>query len=310
MALPLEIRQQILEETVGRSLVHYKICDRRHVIEPSGFLEWPFEDTRRVLFASHHICDLTPSAPFDHSTLDSKGMYQFRVPDCKKGRWSLDLNVLLANHQLYTEAARLVWKTNVFFFEDVLSWLCFCKNTQLLQRENLTSLHFCLRMYSKDDEDEWRKVPARCNIQDFTGLKHLSLDLEIVSSRKAWWVLKHFRITIQSRVSFLLHFRTLPLQTVTVRLNSYEDSKRHKWYPKKAPFHVEGIRLTEEEKTKYGGILEKVLLDKEDVEVPEADEETFLELKELQEQFDRGNDITGELRESIAALPIEDREDY
>lgn len=114
----------------------------------------------------------------------------------------LDLSLLGVCRQVYEEANFLLWTTNIFSFEDDVTFLTFINSLHLRQREKLKRLHFDLAWDSIIQD--WHIFRVRDCISGLTGLRSFHATL------------KPDRRFIEWNLLPLLHeMRKLPLQHVT-----------------------------------------------------------------------------------------------
>ena len=128
------------------------------------------------------------------------------------------LQILRTCRQIYIEAARLLWCTNIFSFNDARTFKEFMSNCNSAQTRLITRLHLDFTLHCPRSVGEWDSALTMANVRSLKSLKTLHISLK-------WSCLECLPDESQTRFETILRdmytqrvtrFKILPLENVTV----------------------------------------------------------------------------------------------
>lgn len=233
LRLPTEVREKILLDLVGENFIHVKYLIREELNnarlaegkelnddhEARMAYHWPFPpriSDKRIQGAFRHaICVAEQSEHRAYVEMikgyatmpssDSAGFSDERCDIrhkhcqdlCKDGNLNaltVDLNMLGVCRQLYEEANFLLWATNIFSFDDPLSFDRFLGSLNPAQKRKITGLHFNFKLgglkdvYRLTTLEQWGIVLKMPYLNILRGIEHLHLCLEQRSNYYNYYV--------------------------------------------------------------------------------------------------------------------------
>ncbi|KAL2040804.1 hypothetical protein N7G274_006262 [Stereocaulon virgatum] len=223
LRLPSEVREKILVDLVGENLIHVKYLIREELNNARLAEGESFDDDHGARMAYHssspsRIDDKRIQGAFRHAicvaeqsehhtyvelikgyaTVSSSGSAtfsdehsEFRHKHCQDicnnanfNALTIDLNVLGVCRQLYEEANFFLWATNIFSFDDPLSFHRFLGSLNPAQKRNITGLHFNFGLgdvkdvYHLNTLEQWEIALRMPYLNMLRGIEYLHLCLE------------------------------------------------------------------------------------------------------------------------------------
>ncbi|MCJ1456217.1 hypothetical protein MMC28_006577 [Mycoblastus sanguinarius] len=127
----------------------------------------------------------------------------------------MDLSILHVCRQMYKEATHLLWTTNIFSFDEEVTFQRFMESLSPMQKAKLAKLHI-RENYGDGTIRLWKKVMRLSLVNSLSGLRtlHLSLDQDVSPGSQ---LLQQFHvIPPEDLTEPLLLLRLLQLKHVTV----------------------------------------------------------------------------------------------
>lgn len=160
--------------------------------------------------------------PHAECCLDDYDPYSIKParPEDPSGKSAMHLTILRASRQIYVEANRILWATNIFSFADGPTLKHFMKTRNAHQKRLIHSLRFDMNWICQR-EKEWNSALNMATIRSLTGLRALRLRITFDPDQELWGHPVDTFVQDSSETEGLWKLSILPLTSAEVAMHTY-----------------------------------------------------------------------------------------